>query len=97
MDFLTIAVIAFAIVMILAGLFTAYFGTGKSRSVGCILLLVGLIVGGVWAYLCGYSEIDTFRDVKMWEVFVKALVNLIGVLVGALVAVGIFLVAIMKS
>ncbi len=97
MDFLTVAVIAFSIVIILAGLFTAYFGTGKSRSVGFLMLVVGLVVGVVWSYLCGYSEIDVFRDVKMWEVFVKALVNLIGVLIGALIAVGIFLIAVMKS
>lgn len=97
MDFLTVAVIAFAIVMILAGLFVAYFGTGKSRSVGFILLIVGVLVGGIWAYLCGYSEIDTFSKVAMWDVFLRALVNLIGVLLGALIAVGIFLVAVMKS
>ena len=97
MDFLTVAVIAFAIVMILAGLFVAYFGTGKSRSVGCILLIVGILVGGIWAYLCGYSDIETFKKVAMWDVFLRALVNLIGVLVGALIAVGIFLVAVMKS
>ena len=97
MDFLTVAIIAFSIVMILAGLFTAYFGTGKSRSVGLILLIVGLIVGGVWAYLCGYSDVETFKKIAMWDVFLRALVNLIGVLVGALVAVGIFLVAVMKS
>jgi hypothetical protein len=97
MDFLTVAVIAFAIVMILAGLFVAYFGTGKSRSVGCILLIVGILVGGIWAYLCGYSDIEAFKKVAMWDVFLRALVNLIGVLVGALIAVGIFLVAVMKS
>ena len=97
MDFLTVAVIAFSIVIILAGLFTAYFGTGKSRSVGFAMLIVGLVVGVVWAYLCGYSDIDTFRKVAMWDVFLRALVNLIGVLIGALIAVGIFLVAVMKS
>lgn len=97
MDFLTVAVIAFSIVIILAGLFTAYFGTGKSRSVGFAMLVVGLVVGVVWAYLCGYSDIDTFRKVAMWDVFLRALINLIGVLIGALIAVGIFLVAVMKS
>ena len=97
MDFLTVAVIAFSIVIILAGLFTAYFGTGKSRSVGFAMLIVGLVVGIVWAYHCGYSDIDTFRKVAMWDVFLRALINLIGVLIGALIAVGIFLVAVMKS
>ncbi len=97
MDFLTVAIIAFAIVIILAGLFTAYFGTGKSRSAGFIMLVVGLIVGGLWAYLCGWSDVEAFADIAMWDVFLTALINLIGVLIGALIAVGIFLVAVMKS
>lgn len=97
MDFLTVAVIAFSIVIILAGLFTAYFGTGKSRSVGFAMLVVGLVVGVVWAYLCGYSDIEAFSKVAMWDLFLRALIYLIGILIGALVAVGIFLVAVMKS
>ncbi len=97
MDFLTVAIIAFAIFIILAGLFTAYFGTGKSRTVGIIMLVVGIVVGGLWVFLCGYSDVDAFADVALWDVFLSALVNVIGVLIGALVAVGIFLVAVMKS
>lgn len=97
MDFLTVAIIAFAIVIILAGLFTAYFGTGKSRTAGCIMLIVGLVVGALWAYLCGYSDVEVFADVAMWDVFLTALINLLGVLIGAIVAVVIFLVAVMKS
>ena len=48
MNFVSILIIAFSVVMLLAGIFTAYFGTGKSRTVGLILLLIGVIVGGVW-------------------------------------------------
>ncbi len=97
MEFLTIIILAFAIVMVLAGIFTAYFGSGKSRSVGVVLFLVGLVVGIVWAYLTGWSTVEPFCDVALWDVFYNALINLIGVLVGALIAVAIFLVAVMKS
>ncbi len=97
MDFLTVAVIAFAIFIVLAGLFTAYFGTGKSRTVGFIMLVVGLVVGGLWIFLCGYSSVDAFADVALWDVFLAALLNVIAVLIGALIAVGIFLIAVMKS
>lgn len=92
-SFLTVVIQAFAIFMVLAGIFTAYFGTGKSRTVGFILLLVGIIAGGVWTYL-GAADIV---DVAVLDVFLDALVNFVGVLVGAIIAVAIFLVGVMKS
>lgn len=97
MSFLTVVVFVFALVMLLAGVFTAYFGSGKSRVVGFVLLATGLIVGVVWAYLVGYSDIALFADVAAWDAVYEAAVNIIAAAIGALVAVGIFLVAVMKS
>jgi len=97
MDFLTILVFAFAIVMLVAGVFTAYFGSGKSRKVGVALLGIGLIVGIVWAYLVGWSDIELFANVAAWDVMRSALINIVAAVIGALAAVGIFLVAVMKS
>jgi fatty acid desaturase len=97
MDFLTILVFTFAIVMLVAGLFTAYFGSGKSRKVGVALLVIGLLVGFIWAWLVGWSEISPFYEVEAWDVMRNALFNIVAAVIGALVAVGIFLVAVMKS
>lgn len=97
MDFLTVIMIAFAIVMILAGLFTTYFGTGRGRTIGLVILAAGIIVGAVWIWLTGYSDVKPFCDVELWDVFQRALVDFIGILIGALVAVGIFLIGVMKS
>jgi len=97
MSFLTIVVFVFAIVMVIAGAFTAYFGSGKSRTVGLVLLIVGLAVTFIWAYLVGWSDIELFADVQAWDVMRDAIINIIAALIGALVAVGIFLVAVMKS
>ncbi len=97
MSFLTIIIFVFALVLLVAGLFTAGFGSGKSRTVGIVLLVAGLAVGIIWAYLVGYSNIEVFADVAAWDVVYDALVNIIAALVGALAAVGIFLVAVMKS
>jgi hypothetical protein len=36
--------LVFALASIVAGIFTAYFGSGKSRAVGAILIIIGLIV-----------------------------------------------------
>jgi len=97
-EFLSIIVIAFAIVMIIAGLFTAYFGSGKGRTIGLVMVVVGLIVGAVWIWLCNpSSNVGPFCEVQLWDVIRRALVDLIGIIIGALVAVGIFLVGVMKS
>jgi len=97
MDFLTILVFVFAIVMLVAGVFTAYFGSGKSRKVGVALLVIGLLVGVLWAYLVGYSDISPFCEVQAWDVMRGAIINIVAAVIGALAAVGIFLVAVMKS
>lgn len=98
MNFITVIVLAFAIVMVMAGLFTAYFGSGKSRLSGIIMLIVGVAVGVVWVFLCnGFGSDPIIENVAVLDVFLDALIDLIGVLIGAIVAVIIFLVAILKS
>ena len=95
MEFLTVLLLTFSLVMILAGAFTAYFGSGKSRMIGVVLLVIGLIVGVVWGYL-GYADMVGV-EVDISEVVWVAFVNILAALIGALVAVGAFLLAIMKS
>ncbi len=97
MSFLTIVVFAFALVMLVAGLFSAYFGSGKSRAYGGVMAIVGLIVGIIWAYLVGFSDISPFCDVYAWDVVYNAVIDLIGIVIGALIAVAIFLVVVLKS
>ncbi len=95
MQFLTVLLLTFSLVMILAGAFTAYFGSGKSRMIGVVLLVIGLIVGVVWGYL-GYADMAGVEG-DISEVIWVAFVNILAALIGALVAVGAFLLAIIKS
>ena len=60
MSFLTLVVFAFALVMLVAGIFPAYFGSGKSKAAGGAMAIIGLIVGIIWAYLVGFSDISPF-------------------------------------
>lgn len=90
--FLTILLLIFGLFMILAGAFTAYFGSGKSRTIGVVLLVVGLLVGilgGFWYHSMYHGALGSL----VWGTFLV----LIAAAIGALVAVAIFLVAIMKS
>ena len=98
LDFVTVVILAFAIMMVMAGVFTAYFGSGKSRTMGIIMLIVGIAVGILWVFLCnGFGSTPIIEGVDIWNIFYNALIDLIGVLIGAIVAVAIFLVAVLKS
>jgi len=95
MDFLTVLVLVFALFMLLAGVFTAYFGSGKSRMIGVILLGIGLVVGIVWVVL-GMDSVGVIH-VDLSSVVWVAFLNILAALIGALIAIGVFLLAIMKS
>lgn len=95
LEFLTVLIMVFGLFMLLAGIFTAYFGSGKSRMIGMVLLVVGLVVGVVWGVLC-LDSVDVL-DVDLGKVIWDAFLFIVAGLIGALAAVGVFLVAIMKS
>lgn len=93
--FLTVLVLVFALFMLLAGIFTAYFGSGKSRMIGVVLLVVGLVVGILWVVM-GFDEVNII-DVDLSKVIWDAFLNILAGVLGALAAIGVFLLAIMKS
>jgi len=95
MEFLTVLILVFALFMLLAGIFTAYFGSGKSRMIGVVLLVVGLVVGILWVVL-GMDSVDVI-DVDLSKVIWDAFLFILSGVLGALAAIGVFLVAIMKS
>ncbi|MDR3206261.1 MAG: hypothetical protein LBT41_04115 [Candidatus Methanoplasma sp.] len=96
-DFLTVVMFVFALVMMIAGIFSAYFGAGKSRAYGVAIFVVGAAAALVWGYLVGYSDIEPFCDVAAWDVMYDAIINALAVVIGALIAIGVFLVAVLKS
>lgn len=96
-SFLTLVILVFGIVMAIAGIFAAYFGAGKNRAYGLVLFGVGVAVSLIWAYLTIWSGIEPFCNVEVWTTMYNAIIDLIGVLIGALIAVGIFLVVVLKS
>jgi hypothetical protein len=100
MEFLTVLLLTFGLFMVLAGAFTAYFGSGKSRIIGVVLLVVGLVVGIFWIYATMYGGgklVDLGTGIHLSDVIWTAFVNIIAAVIGALIAVGVFLLAIMKS
>ena len=92
-QFLEILLLIFGLFLILAGAFTAYFGSGKSRSIGVGLLVGGLVVGIVAAYWYHIANVANPLSSLLWYAFLV----IVAAVIGALAAVAIFLVAIMKS
>ena len=97
--FLSMLMLVFAVASVIAGIFTAYFGSGKSRAVGAILIIIGLIVfilflwgAGILSFMPAVPAIMNFQGA-----IVSGIVAVIGAVVGALIALGIFLLAIMKA
>jgi len=99
-QFLSMLTLVFAIASIVAGIFTAYFGSGKSRGVGIGLVLIGLLVFVIFLYGAGLLEsiMGTPEGILDFSnTIVKGVVAILGAIVGAVIALGIFLLAIMKA
>jgi MFS family permease len=87
--------LAFGICSVIAGIFAAYFGSGKSRGIGGALIIVGIIFLGLLYYLMtGYEATKATWNLQL---IYDAIVVIIGAGIGAIAALGIFLAVIMKS
>jgi hypothetical protein len=96
--FLSMLMLAFAIASMIAGLFTAYFGSGKSKAVGAILIIVGILVFILFLWGAGVLNIGTVPDIMNFVgVVLNGVAAVIGAVIGALIALGIFLLTIMKT
>ena len=95
--FLSMLMLVFAVASIIAGVFTAYFGSGKSRAVGAILIVIGLVVGVLFLWFAGILAFMGAAPFSFAGYVVNGVVAVIGARIGALIALGIFLLAIMKA
>ncbi len=99
--FMGMLTLVFAIASVIAGIFTAYFGSGKSRAVGAILIVIGLVVLFVFMYGAGFLSFmgtpTSGSILSFGGTIVSGIAAVIGAVIGALIALGIFLLAIMKA
>jgi hypothetical protein len=98
--FVTILLLTFALFLVITGAFTAYFGSGKSRKIGAGLLVGGLVVGVLWAfYVYSSDPISSVAGgpVGLGTVILQSIGVILAAIIGAAAAIGLFLLAIMKS
>src|SRR5688572_1193703 len=94
--FIAILIFAFGLFTLMSGLFTAYFGAGKSRAIGLTLTVFGVIVLVLFGALTWpiVSLIEPrFDSVDV----IYGLAGVLGAAVGAVIALVVFLVSIMKA
>ena len=95
--FILIFLMIFGLGLLIAGIFTVYFGSGKSRGIGAGLLVGGIVLA-LLVFLMDYMNIIMPSDMYLWkDVVFPGLIWLGAAIVGGLAAVGMFLLAIMKS
>jgi hypothetical protein len=96
--FVGILLFSFGLFTFLAGLFTAYFGAGKSRAIGFVLVIVGSLAMLLFATLT-WPIIDVVPATLSGSehAIVVSLVGVVASAVGAIVALIVFLISIMKA
>jgi hypothetical protein len=100
---LTVFLLIFALGLFIAGIFTVYFGSGKSRGIGGGLLAGGIILGILIVLFYSQDILFPGEDtvgggLSLWhDIIYPGLIYLGAAILGALAAVGLFLLAIMKS
>jgi len=96
--FLSMLTLVFAIASVIAGIFTVYFGSGKSKAVGAILILGGILVFILFLWGAGVVKIGIVPDLMDFAgVVINGIVAVAGALLGVLLALGIFLLMILKT
>lgn len=96
-EFITVLLLVFALCVLIGGIFVAYFGSGKSRYIGIGLFIVGLAVGFGCSWAAAMWDRGFFADISLLTILANAVTYIGAAIVGALIALGIFLLAIMKS
>src|SRR3989304_2483444 len=93
--FLTILLLTFGLFLLITGAFTAYFGSGKSRKIGAGLPVGGVVGGLLGGLLAG--PWNSLGGVELGTVIIQSIGVILAALIGAAAAIGLFLLAIMKS
>jgi hypothetical protein len=95
----SILLLSFGVFTLLSGVFTAYFGAGKSRKIGLGLTIIGLLsivlfAGFTWGSVAALKQLGIQWDSR---VVMEGIIAVLAASVGAFLALGLFLVSIMKA
>jgi hypothetical protein len=92
--------LVFAITCTIAGTFTIYFGSGKSKITGGIITIAGIIVFIIFLYGANLLSglLGTPEGILNFQgTIVNGITAIVGAFVGAGLAIGIFILSIVKT
>ena len=101
--FLTMMVLVFSLGLFFSGAFAAFFGSGRSKMIGMALLLTGMLIGLVYSISCttlvpGLDFMQMHNPpVNLDRVMIEGMLYLSSAIIGGVLAIVVFLMAIMKS
>ncbi|MGB0652575.1 MAG: hypothetical protein ACPGQL_05195 [Thermoplasmatota archaeon] len=87
---------SFGFSLFLAGLFGAYFGTGKSRSIGFVLALVAVLLVALFAALT-WPLVPGLEPQFDSQVVGQSMVAVLAATLGSVLAGAAFIASVMKS
>ena len=92
-----VLVLTFGLTILLSGLFSSYFGAGKSRKIGLGLAIVGLLTLFAWTTVT--FGIEVFTTIEAWNAdqMANGVAALLAGMLGGLTGLAIFLIAIMRA
>lgn len=88
---------SFALFTLASGLFTAYFGAGKSRRIGFGLLIVGLLAGFIFIAITFNVFPDLATSPWTGEDLMIGLAGVAGAALGGLLSLLLFLASIVRA
>jgi hypothetical protein len=94
--FLATLLLSFAFTLTVAGIFGARFGQGRSRAVGIMLSLVGVIVAAIFLALT-WQLVPGLEPVFDPNLVSQSLVAVGAATVGAIVAIATFIASVMRT
>ena len=94
--FVSTVLLSFAVTLAVAGAFGAYYGKGRSRSIGFLVFLIAVLLLGLFAALT-WTLLPGFPPVFIPRIVAQSLVAVVAALIGALLAVLAFIASVMRS
>ena len=94
--FLSTVLLSFGLTLIVVGLSGAYFGKGRSRAVGFLLTIVALLLVALFSALT-WPIVPGIEPVFEPGVVGQSVLAVLAATLGSILAVGLFIAAVMRS
>ena len=93
--FVSMLIIGIGVALLATGMFTSYFGAGKSQKIGFALLFFGIIILAL-VYLMTFGGVDAIPNQFNETTFMDALLSGVAALGGMVVGMFVILFVLMK-